>query len=104
MQKFYDLNERDIIGVIEEKAQGALENAMMGAPSTVDPFADLSNIEQMFRDALDNRAFDGIIPGVPTQASLQGRNLRLKSGKGSVRPSFVLSGLFRHSFKAWISD
>jgi len=55
--------------------------------------------------------------GIPTQAALQGKTLRTVNGRnikkpkkgqkfkeyyGARRPSFMYSGLFEHSLKAWI--
>lgn len=74
-----------------------------------------SRIEELFRDAIDQRAFDGKIRGVPTQAALMGirhslknprsrRIARRRGGKtvGGSRPSFFDTGLLSASFRAWV--
>ena len=64
----------------------------------------MGGIEEMFRDAIDRRAYDGRIPGVPTQAALMGvRHSRKQPYKrGSSRASFFDTGLLSSSFRAWV--
>ena len=106
METFATMHHDDIAGVLETRMQGALENAMMGKPaSDADVYGDLSPVEEMFRRALDEREFDGVIAGVPTGASLAGVNHRLRrphARGNAVRSSFVDTGMFRQSFKAWL--
>jgi hypothetical protein len=102
MGAFAEKHEDDIAKALENSLAGTLENLMMGAPPANNPFgtAEMA-IEDSFKAALDSREFDGIT-GVPTQAALKGINHRLKSGKGSPRPSFIDTGLYQASFKAWV--
>jgi len=55
----------------------------------------LEESTNLFRYALTNRKFDGVIAGVPTKRSLT-RKGRFKKGK---RPSFVDTGLYRKSLQ-----
>lgn len=102
IQWFYFFHSKDVLEELEKKARGALESVMLGAPATFDPFTDFSVIEQTFRNSLDRREYDHWIKGVPTQAARDGVNSRLKSRFGPERPSFIDSGLYRQSFKAWL--
>lgn len=86
---------------------------------STNPFKDMNeNIGKDFRTFLDMEFMaDMGVHGVPTKAALMGARLSVggpqkwikKSGKnmpitrsyGSRRPSFIDSGVFRASFKAW---
>lgn len=114
MEKFYDMNEGAINGYVVDAFQGAVDSLLMGAPSGIDPFvAASSKIENRFKEALSNKEFDNQIPGVPTQASLEGTSQRFKKvkerkkkkgrrRKRAGRPSFIDTGIYQSSFKAWI--
>lgn len=94
----------DLQEVVTESVRGELENILMGKPASLsDPFAQgMSAIEAAFKAFLDNQEMDSRAPGVPTQASLMGRSIRLKRRRGPPRPSFIDSGLMRANFRAWI--
>lgn len=102
---FYELNQQRIADAFAESAAGALENVMLGALASLSLTADAEQeIERRFKDAISQKAFDGIIPGVPTLASLKGVNHRLKHPYAKAnpsRPSFRDTGLLQASFKAW---
>ena len=61
-------------------------------------------IERMFKQFLDNEEMNGRVPGVPTQAALTGvRHGRgSKTRQGVPRPSFIDTGIYRASFRAWV--
>ena len=78
---------------------------MMGAPVDAgSPFAaGESQIENRFKQFLSLREVEKLgIPGVPTKAALAGVSHRFKGKKGGRRPSFIDTGLYQASFKAWI--
>lgn len=104
MGAFYELHQQDIAEALAISMQETLEALMMGAPASIDPFgAAMSETEQLFRTFLDDKEIEVMgIAGVPTQASLDGVNHRMKIKKGEPRPSFVDTGLYQSSFKAWI--
>lgn len=62
-------------------------------------------VEKMFRQFLDNEEMNGRVPGVPTKAALAG----VRTGRGSKtlrgvpRPSFIDTGIYKASFRAWVS-
>lgn len=63
-------------------------------------------IESAFRLFLDQREMDGR-PGVPTAAALKGVNHSFKRPyvkSNPERPSFIDTGLYQASFKAWTDD
>lgn len=104
---FTVLHGADIEDAVAEAMQGRLESIMMGGPMTdrLLTDADLGEIEQTFKKSIDDREYDGRLPGVPTRAALNGVNHRLKHpySKGNPdRPSFIDTGAMQASFKAWV--
>ena len=93
-----------IVPAIEDSLQGALENVLMGAPLTVDPFgAAAAAVEDGFKKFLSASEIETLgYPGIPTQAALKGVNPRLKLKRGPRRPSFIATGLYQASEKAWV--
>jgi hypothetical protein len=107
MQTFYDAHQDSVVEKMTESVRDAMEALMQGAPATLDPFgAATSEIEGQFKRFLSTREMDKLgVTGVPTQASLEGRSSRFKSKKsGAPRPSFIDTGLYQSSFKAWVDD
>ena len=89
----------------------ALIQDILNNKVTSKPFSDsCQNIERKFKKALQQRFMDGSNFSdrpVPTLASLGGISGRFKDRKNlkrkrGVRPSFVDTGLYRQSFKAWV--
>jgi hypothetical protein len=108
MEAFFDNNEEAVVGFLAESLAGVLENVIAGAPPSIEPFAGgLSRIEERFKDFLSSREAETIgVEGVPTKAARRGVNHRLKHpyAKGNPRrPSFIDTGLYQASMKAWIS-
>jgi len=104
MAKFWELQGQVCADALGQSLVGYLQNQQLGAPAGSNPFAQGEDaIAQMFRQFLsdDEMAHAGV-PGVPTQAALDGFNPRLKSKQGSPRPSFIATGLYQKSFRAWI--
>lgn len=106
MEVFYELHADDIAAEIEEKLGDAIEDMIGGAPiGSNSMIAAASEIERMFKEAIDKKEFDGVIGKVPTGAALKGVNHRLKHpyAKGNPeRPSFKDTGLYQASATAWI--
>jgi hypothetical protein len=114
METFYNMNESTINGYLTDAFESAFEAAAMGAPAG-DPFhAAAAKIETRFKEALSAKEFDRKIPGVPTQASLEGTSQRFKKAKERKgkkrrskrpgRPSFIDTGIYQSSFKSWVDD
>lgn len=102
MEVFFNV-DGGCISALEESVQDAIEDVLMGAPGG-DPFgAATTGIEARFKAFLSNRVMETLgIPGVPTLAALEGRSSRFKRLRGPRRPSFIDTGLYQASFKAWV--
>ena len=104
MDGFVFLHQPEIAEDLAESVASALENMMAGAPPGLDPMGDaMGDIEKRFRQYLDNEeiVYTGAT-GVPTKAALSGKSKRFKRSRGPRRPSFIDTGLYEASFKAWI--
>lgn len=92
----------EIADDMADSVAGVLESIMAGAPLTLDPFADaMGKTKDRFHQFLTTEEMAGW-PGVPTQAALDGRTSRRKNKIGPRRPSFIDTGLYFSSFKAWV--
>lgn len=104
MQTFFDAKQQQIADALADAMAGELENIVMGAPPSPEPLAEgTSKIENMFKMFISSGEVEhsGIV-GTPTQASLDRR-----AGKGrryGTRglTSFIDTGLYESSFKAWV--
>jgi hypothetical protein len=100
----------DAIGeALAHSAKAAVEDLMSGAPqSSVHlTFEATEEIATAFRVFIDQKELDGVVPGVPTAASLKGVNHRLKrpyAKANPIRPSFKDTGVYENSFRAWTDD
>jgi hypothetical protein len=117
MEVFFESRVDEVIGALERSIQGAIDALDMGAPvENIDPFGGATGeIEAAFRHFLDSKEMESLgIPGVPTQAALDGvshrfKNPRYKNTKGgkkvkrAPRPSFIDTGLYEASMKAWFT-
>jgi hypothetical protein len=105
VEVFYGLEEDFVIQNFEESYANSLDLGMWG--QSWDVAWDPSPLEGKFRRSLSQRRFDGIIKGVPTKASLAGvshlRRDPFKKG-ASQRPSFINTGLYQRSFRAWTEE
>jgi hypothetical protein len=111
MEIFANVHEADIVSDLESGLAGALENLLMGAPPSTDPFgAAASKIEGRMKDFITNREMDALgYPGVPTQAALDRAAGKARSSRKSKKRksnaeavSFYDSGLYQSSMKAWV--
>jgi len=112
MEVFFESRIDDVTDALEKSIQGALDALDMGAPvENIDPFGSATaDIEAAFRHFLDSQEIERLgIPGVPTQAALDGVSHRFKKPKGkkgakrAPRPSFIDTGLYEASMKAWFT-
>lgn len=109
MEIFFELHENFIIGELKTSMEGALQNLALGAPpGSISLTAEAqSSIENDFRMFLGLREMDGLgYPGVPTQAALDGVSHRFLHpyAKRASRPSFIDTGLYQASFRAWVDN
>lgn len=107
MQAFVNMKDKEITAVVENSLQGVLETTQSGGPDRrVRALAAAAReIEQMFRNALSAREFDGKIAGVPTMAAMRGISHRTRRPhvRRAPRPSFIDTGLYQRSFRVWIT-
>lgn len=88
---------------LAESVSDKIQDILNGAPIDGSPIdAGALKIEDRFKQFLSLQEVERLgIPGVPTQAALDGVNHGLKIRKGKRRPSFIDTGLYRASFKVW---
>lgn len=111
MATFYARQEQTIANHLATSLSDAVEARMTGAP-IVNPYAEgTDEIQEAFRDFLDRNG-----TGIITKASTQGVSGRFmdkdnKKGErgpmnaeGQVRPSFIDTGLYQNSFRAWVEE
>ncbi len=117
MQHFADLHLDEIGVSLEASVCESIKALLQGAPVTSNPYNQMTeDVRQMFNTYLDNEEIDEIgVAGVPTQAALNGVRTALKKKKeikniktyrsktrGTRRPSFIDTGLYRNTFRAWV--
>lgn len=103
MQTFFDRYGNDIAELMSKDLAANLENMLAGAPPSRDPLAEsMSQVHHLFVAFLDNAEMNGT-EGVPTKRALDGISKRFKWKKGEVRPSFIDTGMFQASMRAWVS-
>ena len=105
MEAFVELHLSEIAEDLAQGFQGTLESILMGAPPPSDPFATgTGKIEDRFKQFLSLGEMEALgYPGVPTKAAIERRSSRFKTKRGPAqRPSFIETGQYQASFKAWI--
>lgn len=107
MEHFYQMRMGAVASALEKSLKATLESLLLGGPPPLSPFDEgTSKIEADFKDFLDRRLIERLgYPGIPTQAAKDGVNHRLLHpyAKGNTRrPSFIDTGLYQASFKAWV--
>lgn len=107
MEIFYEEHQADVANDLAESMKNAVESLLLGAPPSLDPFgAATSSIENRMKQFLSNREMESLgYPGVPTMAALMGVSHRFKNPykRRAARPSFVDTGLYMASMKAWVT-
>lgn len=116
MEVFYESHGAEIAEDLENSLAGAMENLLLGAPVKLSgqAFASAeSKIAERFKTFLSSQEIETLgIPGVPTQAALDGvshrfKNPRFRMARGKKvkrdpRPSFIDTGLYQSSSIVWI--
>jgi hypothetical protein len=105
MKTFVDIHMPDITKALEKSVAGAIKNAMVGAPTPVSITEQgMSTIQASFKNFLAQREMDFRVRGVPTAAALMGVSHRFKHpyARRASRPSFIDTGLYQSSFRAWV--
>lgn len=108
VETFWEMVEDEFVDQLEESFADDIEEviAMGGTSRTGISDRDTDRLEAKFRQYLQSRKFDGVIPGVPTTAALRGvSHLRQHPyAKRPPRPSFIDTGMYQRSFRVWVED
>ncbi|MBU9690543.1 hypothetical protein KTF23_11895 [Burkholderia multivorans] len=109
MQVFVDLHMKDISNSVAQAVADAMDDELMGLPVSPDIYQGaMEEIQSAFRNFLDNEEYPAQSdPQVPTQAALDGVNHRLLhpyASKNPPRPSFIDTGEYQVSFRAWVAQ
>lgn len=109
MELFFEEYAEGVQNALEHGVQQAIETVLMGGPIPNSPYLGAeSEIEEAFKLFLSGQYVEELgIPGVPTKAALKGVNHRLKhpyADGNPRRPSFIDSGLYEASFRAWVEE
>ena len=107
MRIFFELHAKEITKTLESGLSASLEALLSGAPPPKNAFQGAEEkIGEQFRQFLSSKEMEKIgYPGVPTKAALAGVNHRLKhpyAKTNKPRPSFIDTGLYQKSFRAWV--
>jgi hypothetical protein len=109
VETFWAQEEDNFVELIEEAFADDIEDIMQMAHvpkrrGISDKETD--KIEAKFRQNLSQRRYDGVISGVPTIAAQRGvSHLRQHPyAKRGPRPSFIDTGMYQRSFRAWVED
>lgn len=106
MRSFVEFSGDEIAEKLADSISNAMQDLILGAPIDGDPLQEgFSEIEESFRRYIESQQVEGPgLPGVPTQAALDGVNHRLKhpyAAGNPRRPSFVDTGQYVGAFKVW---
>lgn len=107
MEIFWELHGQQCADKMAEGLVGAMENLLVGAPLTIDPFAEAEGfIDSEYKNFINTGELETLgYPGVPTKAAIERKSSRFKSNKGkNQRPSLVNTGLYIASFKSEIEE
>lgn len=103
MQTFFDLHQDKIADFLAKDMAAQIENMLAGAPIPHEPLGEaMGEIKALFAKFLDDEEMNGA-EGVPTDAALKGISRRFKKLKSGRRPSFIDTGSYQASFRAWVS-
>jgi hypothetical protein len=109
MEIFYEQHAADVVmPALESSVSAVFENVVTGAPPPEDIFAPGADvIRKAFDDFITKQEMDALgYPGVPTQAARDRESQRFKrpynKQPSRPRPSFVDTGEYLDSFRAWV--
>jgi len=117
---FAEVDDQKIADAIASSLGGALKNLMLGQPPTATPLAEAEqDITARMKDFISSQEVERLsLPGVPTQAALDGVNHWFKNprgkwkGKGKKkkfvknppRPSFIDTDTYHSNLLAWFTS
>ena len=107
---FVGAHSQDIANDLAASVKSQITNLMLGSPTT-DPFAQATQdiatrAKQFISSGEAERVLAKGKPNpVPTQAAIDRKSSRIKSGKRSgPRPSFIDTGMYEGSLTAWVDE
>ena len=105
VETFFETHENEIVGMLEQSVEDALQNIVLGAPAGASFSAQAeTDIGALFKTWLSARGMDDTAtPGVPTEAARRGVSHRFLHpyAKRPSRPSFIDTGLYEANFIAY---
>lgn len=109
MQTWWNLHGQEVADKMADGVQAATDALMENRPRLENPFnAAMDYAENSFKTFLSSmEAERSGIPGTPTKAALKGvshRKAHPYRKANPRRPSFIDSGLYEASFKAWLTQ
>jgi hypothetical protein len=108
VETFWEMEEDNLVEILEDAFADDVENVMEMSTRMKRGISskETDKIEAKFRQNLSSRRYDGIISGVPTLAAQRGvSHLRQHPyAKRGPRPSFIDTGMYQRSFRAWVED
>lgn len=108
MGAFWRGHGDDVAGYMEQGLQQAVDALLAGTARVENPFAAaMDKTTHDLKVFLSSQEAEKVgIPGTPTQAALRGVNHRRRHPyrrSNPRRPSFIDSGLYEASMRAWIT-
>ncbi len=104
--QFVELEFDAIDQALGDSLEKQIHAMMVGQPLPDNPFADVG--DKLTADFVRFIETEGIVksgvPGVPTEAALEGRNSRLKGRKGPRRTSFIDTSVLVRSLRVWVES
>jgi hypothetical protein len=106
METFYEAHQTEIVQAMIDSYEGATETVLMTHQLSDPSGSGIAAIQAMFNKFLDEKEIERLgVPGVPTLAAIHGVSHRFAHpyarGRGP-RPSFIDTGLYEASFRAWV--
>lgn len=110
MEIYLTLHSKQVQSFVDKALLGAARNLIISGRMAANPLAGAEQkITADFKAFLSNREIERIgYPGIPTKAALRGKSSRFKlgyaldrAGNRTRRPSFIDTGLYQASAKAW---
>jgi hypothetical protein len=109
VETFWEMEEDNFVELLEDSFAEDIEEVMqMGQVPKAGGISDkeTDKIETKFRQSLTSQRFDGVISGVPTLAAQRGVSHLMQHpyARRGPRPSFIDTGMYMRSFRAWVED
>ena len=104
MRTFLELHEQDIADAVAQQLMGLMENAKMGQPLVIGSI-QFDKVQLQFADYIESAEWEKT-SGQPTQAAQLGIRHSKKfvyANARGPRPSFLDTGLYKDSFRAWMT-